>query len=207
MTRFFHTIALVACLASASSIAMAASSTDLTVKGTITPSACAPLISGGGTIDFGKMAVKDLNAAQYTSLPNQSLQLSVRCEAPTFFTLTTVDNRAGSSANHHFWHGLGMTAQGEKLGGAAFHLYAPVADGVAVRAITSLDGGLTWLPTSLLTHNMLTAFAMGNHLVPIAVQAFDAEIRLYTYIAPSDGLTLTDEVPVDGHATVQVNYL
>ncbi len=140
--HFLRTIPLVACLAGASSIAMAASNTDLTVKGSITPSACAPLISGGGMIDFGKLAVKDLNAEQYTSLPNQSIQLSVRCEAPTFFTLTTIDNRAGSSANHDFWHGLGITPEGEKLGGTAFHLYAPVADGVAVRTITSQDGGV-----------------------------------------------------------------
>ncbi|NNA65059.1 DUF1120 domain-containing protein [Pseudomonas gessardii] len=202
-----NAIPLAVLLLAASPLALAASTTDLSVKGSITPSACAPLISGGGTIDFGKMAAKDLQAEQYTSLPGQSLQLSVRCEAPTFFTLTTVDNRAGSSANHAFWHGLGLTAEGEKLGGAAFHLYAPVADGVAVRTITSVDGGMTWLPTSLLTHTMLTAIARGNQLVPIAVRDFDAQIRLYTHIAPADSLTLTDEVPVDGHATVQVTYL
>ncbi|MCU1782572.1 DUF1120 domain-containing protein [Pseudomonas sp. 13B_2.1_Bac1] len=204
--HFLHAMPLVACLFS-TPIALAASSTDLAVKGTITPSACAPLISGGGTVDFGKMAAKDLNAEQFTSLSNQSMQLSVRCEAPTFFTLNTVDNRAGSSANHPEWHGLGMTAQGEKLGGSAFHLYTPVADGVAVRTITSGDGGVTWSPTSMLNHTVLTAIAMGNQLVPIAVRDFDAEIRLYTHIAPSSSLTLTDEVPVDGHATVQVNYL
>ncbi|MCP1467452.1 DUF1120 domain-containing protein [Pseudomonas sp. S3E17] len=205
--HFAHAIPLTALLLAASPLTLAASTTDLAVKGTITPSACAPLIGGGGTIDFGKMAAKDLETDQYTSLPHQSLQLSVRCEAPTFFTLTTVDNRAGSSANHANWHGLGMTSDGEKLGGAAFHLYAPVADGVAVRTITSVDGGVTWVPTSMLTHTMLTAIAVGNRLVPIAVQDFDAQIRLYTHIAPASSLTLTDEVPVDGHATVQVNYL
>lgn len=205
--HFSTAIPLAVLWLAASPLALAASSTDLAVKGTITPSACAPLISGGGMVDYGKMTARDLQAEQYTALPSQSMQLSVRCEAPTFFTLTTVDNRAGSSANHASWHGLGMTAEGEKLGGAAFHLYAPVADGVAVRTITSVDGGVTWLPTSLLTHNMLTAVALGNQLVPIAVRDFDAQIRLYTHIAPADGLTLTDEVPVDGHATVQVTYL
>jgi len=200
-------IPLAVLLLAASPWALAASSTDLAVKGTITPSACAPLISGGGTVDFGKMAAKDLNAEQHTPLPNQSMQLSVRCEAPTFFTLNTIDNRAGSSANHPYSHGLGMTAQGEKLGGASFHLYTPVADGVAARTITSLDGGVTWAPTTMLNHSVLTAVAMGSQLVPIAVRDFDAEIRLYTQIAPASGLTLTDEVPVDGHATVQVNYL
>ncbi|CAM3260105.1 Protein of unknown function [Pseudomonas gessardii] len=205
--HFLHAVTLGACLFGTSSIALAASSTDLTVRGHITPNACAPVMSGGGTIDFGKLAAKDLEAEQYTALPNQTIQLSVHCEAPTFFTLTTVDNRAGSSANHAFWHGLGLTAEGEKLGGAAFHLYAPMADGVAVRTITSADGGVTWLPTSLLTHTMLTAIARGTQLVPIAVQDFAAEIRLFAHIAPANDLTLTDEIPVDGHATVQVNYL
>ena len=139
--------------------AFAASNTDLSVRGSITPSACSPLISGGGMVDFGKMSAKSLNAEQHTSLPNQSMQLSVRCEAPTFFTLSTIDNRAGTSANHDRWHGLGMTPNDEKLGGSAFHLYTPVADGVAVRMITSVDGGVTWRPANELNHLWLTTVA------------------------------------------------
>lgn len=64
--------------------AFAASTSDLSVKGSITPSACEPLISGGGVVDFGKMSVGSLNADQFTALPNQSLHLSVRCEGSTF---------------------------------------------------------------------------------------------------------------------------
>ncbi|WP_411390072.1 DUF1120 domain-containing protein [Pseudomonas sp. MPB23] len=187
--------------------AFAASTTDLSVRGSITPSACAPLISGGGVVDFGKMSVNSLNADQHTALPNQSMQLSVRCEAPTFFTLNTIDNRSGSSANHDRWHGLGMTPNDEKLGGSAFHLYNSVADGAAVRVIVSDDGGVSWEPANELNHLWLTAFARINQLDPIAVQDFDAEIRLFTHIAPADNLTLVDEVPVDGHATVQLKYL
>jgi hypothetical protein len=187
--------------------AFAASSTDMTVKGVIVPSACEPLISGGGVVDFGKMSAKELSADQPTTLPGQTMQLSVRCEGPTFFTLNTIDNRSGSSANHADWHGLGMTSEGEKLGGSAFHLHTPMADGVPAHTITSTDGGATWQINSMLSHTMLTAVAMGEGRVPIAVSSFDAEIRLHTHIAPANSLTLTDEVPVDGHATVQVNYL
>lgn len=61
----------------------AASSQDLTVKGVITPSACAPVVSGGGTVDFGKVSVRDLNADTYTDLPRETMLLSVRCEGPT----------------------------------------------------------------------------------------------------------------------------
>ncbi|MBT2372110.1 DUF1120 domain-containing protein [Pseudomonas fluorescens] len=187
--------------------AFAASSTDLAVKGLIIPNACEPLISSGGIVDFGKMSAKELSADQPTTLPGQTIQLSVRCEGPTFFTLNTIDNRSGTSANHANWHGLGMTSEGEKLGGSAFHLYTPMADGVPVHTITSTDGGATWKVDSMLSHSMLTAVAMTDGLVPIAVSSFDAEIRLRTHIAPASGLTLTDEVPVDGHATVQVKYL
>lgn len=65
-------------------VVFASSNTDLSVSGTITPSACAPLISDGGMVDFGKMSAKSLNADQHTSLPNQSMHVSVRCEGPTF---------------------------------------------------------------------------------------------------------------------------
>ncbi|MCP2054889.1 UNVERIFIED_ORG: type 1 fimbria pilin [Pseudomonas fluorescens] len=35
--------------------AFAASNTELLVQGIITPSACAPVVSGGGNVDFGKV--------------------------------------------------------------------------------------------------------------------------------------------------------
>ena len=205
--HFSTAIPLAVLWLAASPLALAASSTDLAVKGTITPSACAPLISGGGMVDYGKMAARDLQAEQYTALPSQSMQLSVRCEAPTFFTLTTVDNRAGSSANHASWHGLGMTPHDEKLGGVAFRVRNPVADGAVVRMVISSDG-VTWNPSDILSYAFKSAVASDSgQLAPIAVKDFNADLRLFTRVAPADELTLIDEVPIDGHVTVQLNYL
>jgi len=100
-----------------------------------------------------------------------------------------------------------MTPNDEKVGDAGLGLYVPVADGVPVRTITSRDGGVTWMPSAMLSHTLLTAVANNDGVMPIAIEELDAEIRLITHIAPANGLTLTDEVPIDGHATVQVNYL
>lgn len=207
--HFPSAVSLIAGLICTSSMAFAASNVDLTVKGSITPNACEPAISSGGVIEFGKLSAKELNPDQHTVLPRQTLNLSVRCEGATFFTLNTVDNRHGSSANHDHWHGLGMTPEGEKLGGAGFFLYNPVADGIAVGTIVSNDGGATWHPATLLSHSTLTAISssQGSNLTPIAVRNFDADLTLSTHIAPANNLTLIDEVPLDGHATVQVNYL
>lgn len=185
----------------------AASSTDLSLRGAIIPNACEPMISGGGTVDYGKMSAKALDPERPTSLPRQSMQMSVRCEGPTFFTLTTFDNRSGSSAIHDDRHGLGMTPNDEKLGSVGFSLSNPIADMTAVRMILSEDGGATWHPGAVLGHQFLTAIAVGNVLTPIAVKDFDAELVLFTQIAHANSLTLTDEVPLDGHATVQLNYL
>ena len=75
--------------------ALAASSTDLTVTGIITPSACTPTLSGGGIVDHGKFSAKDLNQTSKLT-PSQTLKLSVNCERQlTVFALTRIDNRAG----------------------------------------------------------------------------------------------------------------
>ena len=69
----------------ASSNVHAASSVDLRVTGSITPSACVPQLSSGGLIDYGKISVKDLRWDKV--MPVQRLQLSVNCDAATFFAI------------------------------------------------------------------------------------------------------------------------
>ena len=200
-------IPLVALLFATASLSVAASDTELVIKGAITPSACEPMISGEGLIDFGKMSVKQLNTDAYTSLPRETLDFQVLCEGPTFFTFNTIDNRSGTSAHNEGYHGLGMTPNGEKLGGAGFGIYQLVADNVSRRPIISTDGGMTWQRASLVSPQVLTAVATDGELAPIAVQVLKAQLSLFTHIAPSRSLTLIDEVPLDGNATVQVNYL
>ncbi|MHA6577529.1 DUF1120 domain-containing protein [Pseudomonas yamanorum] len=186
----------------------AASSTDLAVKGTITPNACDPTISGGGVVDYGKMTAKDLSADKPTSLPRQTLQLRIECNQKTLLAFSTIDNRAGTSAINENWHGLGMTPDDEKLGSTGFGLYNAVADDAPAKTLVSSDGGITWRPSVFLGHTSLTAIgAAGNSLVPIAVTRFTADLSLYTMIDGADRLTVLDEIPLDGHATLQMKYL
>lgn len=187
---------------------LAASRADFAVTGIITPSACDPTLSGGGVVDYGKMPAKALSADLPTSLAPQTMQLEILCEAPTFLAMTTFDNRAGTSAINRNWHGLGTTANNEKLGSAGFGLYNAVADGVAAQIITSTDGGASWRPSVLLGPHLQTSVAAaGTVYTPIAVTRFTADLRLYTMIDGTDRLTVLDEVPLDGNATVQLKYL
>lgn len=186
----------------------AASSADLSVTGTITPSSCTPTLSNGGVVDHGKMTAKDLETVMPTSLAPAELRLEVHCEGETFFTLTTVDNRAGTSAINPAFHGLGMTAEKEKLGSVAFALFDPVADEASVNVITSRNGGVNWSINPYLGHEALTSFAaIGGPNTPIALRDLSARLRTFAIIVPSSDLTLLDEVPIDGQATLQLKYL
>ena len=187
--------------------AFAASSTDLTVQGTITPNGCEPMLSGGGVVDFGKMAAKALNPDSPTELPRVELQLSIQCNAPTLLAFNTIDNRRGTSAIHDHWHGLGLTPDGEMLGSTGLGLYEAMADGVPARTLNSEDGGVTWIPSAFLGHSMLSAIGLGTNYTPIAVTRFTSQLRLYTYINHGDRLTVMDEIPLDGHVTLQMKYL
>ncbi|WP_421524208.1 DUF1120 domain-containing protein [Pseudomonas yamanorum] len=187
---------------------LAASSADFAVTGTITPNACEPMLSSGGVVDYGKMTAKELSADRPTSLPWQTMQLEILCEAPTFIGLSTIDNRSGTSAINDYWHGLGLTSEDEKVGSTAFGLFNPVADGASVKTINSTDGGTTWLPSIYLGHYTQTSVAAaGSANTPIAVRHFSADLRVYTMVNSTDRLTVLDEVPLDGHATVELKYL
>lgn len=202
-----HKPALALLLAALAPGAFAASSTDVNLSGTITPSACAPVLSNGGVIDHGKMTAKDLQPNKPTLLNPAEMRLEVQCEGETFFTLTTVDNRAGTAAINPRHHGLGLTPEKQKLGNVAFTLFDPIADDNPVKVITSANGGANWAATPYLGHEALTSFAsLNGPNTPIALKQLNARLRAFTVIVPATDLTLLDEVPIDGQATLQLKY-
>ena len=189
--------------------AMAASSIDLSVKGSITPSACTPSLSSSGTVDYGKLSAKDLNADTITRLPPKFLELKVDCDAATLFALKGNDNRAGSaseSAPNNF--GLGLINGDEKLG--SFHLKfdSAVADDVPSRFITSYDGGTTWYPGPGGSMWVGAAVAVAyRSIAPMRVKVLTGKMEITSFIERTNRLTLTEEVPIDGSVALTVMYL
>ncbi|MCU1760547.1 DUF1120 domain-containing protein [Pseudomonas sp. 14P_8.1_Bac3] len=205
MNKTFNAL-FAALLLAGSASAFAASSVDLTVKGTITPSACEPTLSAGGLVDYGKISAKDLNADKPTHLGHQYLQFTLICDAPTPVAIRAQDNRAGSSSESGGYFGLGMINTDEKLGAMTLMLQSPVADGVTVSTIGSLDNGSTWAnERSLWTDNIVAAAVPGT-LTPIMLQQFNADLRISPQIAPANQLTLTNEAAIDGSVTLSVVY-
>jgi hypothetical protein len=187
-----------------------ASSTDLTVTGIITPDACTPTLSGGGIVDFGKIAAKSLNLTTPTRLEDKTVQLTVSCDAPTRFAVIPLDNREGSAIGSGTF-GLGLINGTQKLGRYYLQFVNHVAD-VPSTILTTLDDGVTWTrlwddDPAVPKRKVALGSAGGSGWAPHHVQDTVMDIMLNTAIARADGLTLTDEVQIDGSATLQIDYL
>jgi len=205
MKKYFVALSTTA-LISLAPFALAASSTDLTVTGTITPSACTPSLSSGGVVDLGKILVKNLNPTTYTLVNTTSMQLSVACESAVSFALISKDNRPNTSFNNKGF-GLGETDAGERLGAFAPLVRSVVADGVTARAIESLDDGATWVQGGYMSPDRITSVSAVGELVPMPAQDLLMNVHVQTWIARADSLTLTNDVTIDGSATFEMKYL
>lgn len=188
--------------------AFAASTVDLTVKGLITPSACTPSLSSGGVIDHGKVSAKDLQTDKSTLIGTHTLTMGVSCDAATLIALHAIDNRSGSSTDPN-GYGLGLINSDQKLG--YFQLVlgdSPVADNVVVQNIASLDNGETWFSEKFWDAGLyMSVAAMNDDSQPVPIKELTTDLNVYTVIARTDSLDLSNEVPIDGSATVEVKYL
>ena len=189
-----------------SATAFAASSVDLTVKGLIVPSACTPSLSGGGVIDHGKVSAKDLNPDRGTAIGLHTLSMSVNCDAPIQFALHPIDNRAASGIATDF--GLGFINETQKLGHFSLTWRGMVADGVTVQSIASMDQGNTWYAERFWEPSMyMAAASMDDDTQPLPIKDLSVDLEVLTIINRTDGLDLSNEVTIDGSATLEVKYL
>ncbi|UVJ45132.1 DUF1120 domain-containing protein [Pseudomonas sp. LS1212] len=196
-------------------VAFAQSTTDLTVTGTITPAACTPSLSGGGSFEFGRISAQDLKQDAQTMFKSSLRQMSVVCDAPTRFALRAVDGRAGTdiSPNEESF-GVGLNGT-EKIGRYLLRTNNYTADGnSSTTLLESWNGGSAWsLYGSTYAHIPNTNFpwlvgvSVDGGMEPSAIGMLTADFQIYMHIAPAKDLTLTDAVPIDGASTLEVVYL
>ncbi len=188
-------------------LAFAASTTELTVKGLITPSACNIALSSGGIIDHGKISSSDLNQTGHTIIGDDTLSLSVNCDAAIAFALKAIDNQAGSSISNTYF-GLGLINGDQKLGHYNVTLRNPIADNVPVQTIASYDQGVTWYTEKFMDPGLyMSVGALDDDTQPLPTQELLLDLEVQTIINRADGLGLDDEILIDGSATIEVMYL
>ena len=185
----------------------AASTVDLAVKGLIIPSACTPSLSSGGIIDHGKISAKDLRPDNPTLIGTHTMTVAVLCDGAIPFALNSIDNRADSSMMREIY-GLGFINGTQKLGWFQLTLQNAVADGVQMKTIASADGGNTWYDEKSWEPGVYMSVAdSAGGTQPTPVKELVAQMTVDTTIARTDSLDLSNEVTLDGSATLEVKYL
>lgn len=199
------------------STALAASTTDLSLQGLITPTACTPLLSSGGVIDYGKISQQDLNLDRGTRLPARTLVLTLGCDGLSRFALRMGDNRDGTATvNSEIYYGLGLDGSGNKIGlySMTFDPAQTSADAMApVYGTESTTGGVAWRTAN---RNRIDIGASsylgftdseGSTAGPAAIQTLSSTVTVQTVINAKQNLDLSRDVLLDGSATLEVVYL
>lgn len=156
-----------------------------------------------------KISAKDLSATDQTLLPASTLQMVVNCDAQTLFALKGIENSVGSTNPNGF--GLGLINGNQPLGHYTLELLNASADTAAATTLKSVDDGKTWDAMGGDVWSTLNLASFGNqsggNWAPIPIKDLAADLKVSTLIAPASELDLTNEVPIDGSATLEVKYL
>lgn len=214
----FNKALLGALVMSATASAFAGNTADLTVTGVIAPVACTPSFVGGGTVDYGKISARELDPTKDTVLAEKHMSYVISCDAPVAMATRWTDARAATKggSTYGFDFGLGEAA-GKKIG--AFKLsednYSLKADGSAASLMVSKDGGKTWAdkgvnrdfktPGSQQLAAYSSYFLPGK--TPKPFKTVSGTVNITALIAPSANLDLSEEIKLDGLATMEVVYL
>lgn len=209
---------VVTCAMLAPVMANAAVTADLKLIGKIVPAACAPVFTGGATIDYGNIAASTLSPTEQTLLPEKTTKISVTCAAPVKFAIGLTDERRASAvttlntiaaytADMKF--GLGTAGNGAKIGAYSLQISNEVPDTGTTQRLFSDNGGSTWsVFGGALAVNRIIGFASSSTATaPGAHTSITFDVRVVAALDKTANLPITSQLNIDGLSTFEVKYL
>ncbi|MDL2187901.1 DUF1120 domain-containing protein [Pseudomonas sp. ChxA] len=196
---------------------MAASSVDLAVTGIITPSACTPTLSNNGVVDYGKISIQEFPDQGYMVLPQAIVQLEVNCNAPMLMAVKITDNRVGTAIPQYSGDpgfsrfGLGMASGDVKIGWYQLKMANATADGVPGSSIEAVRPAGPWLDAynAVWQQGWLRTIkdASSADVTPLPMTTFAVQVLIDTSLGLKKDLPVTEEILIDGSATMEVIYI
>ena len=201
---------------------------SLTVTGSISPTACQITLSDNGTFDYGTISGGSLNQSDFTvPFPNtsKSIDLTITCNPKSKVGIATFDTQKTTivpgaigkligGQTDDWAYGLG-TAGGKNIG--VYYMFFDqtkfVADTVSVRTLISNDKGQTWADngsTGITADGKWLAWGpSGNGVAatPLAFSSLTGKISVNIALNKASELPLTAPIPLNGSATLQLQYL
>lgn len=210
-------LTLAAALLAASASASADESATLEVTGTITPPPCTIVLGNGGKVDFGTIASEELGAEDPTKLTAKTLSLNVTCPGATKFAISATDQNssslvedavtvAKSGATKDQAFGLG-SEDGQKVGAYVISLTGATADSTSTSMVSRSDASATWSAASLLAPGATRQTGWGSGTDVASVSKAEVTLSVDAAIAALDDLTLSEDITIQGSATIELHLL
>ena len=203
--------------------AQAADTAELKVKGVIRPSACTPAFTGTNVVDYGTIAAKSLSATAPTALAEKTIAFTVTCDAATKVAVRAIDNKASTvvaglmtaiNSNLTDKHAYGLGAAGGKNIGA-YSVRSIVgsftADGATPDVVADAANNGTWAKSTYGRFNAdgtnRQAFAASGSTTPGSYKTMSGNLGVTAVLDKGANLPLTQNIDLDGSATIEVQYL
>ena len=203
MKKYFAALTTTA-LISVAPFALAGPTTELTVRGVITPAACTPILSTGA-IELGSISYNQLKQDQNTLVGEHDIKLTLNCDGSTGFAINSIDNGEGALVDEAF--GLGLTSEGKPVGFFLPLIQKITADTVEVDPIESNDDGSNWDKTDAAKAGYWFSAATTGSTTPIDAQVVTVDFKVVSYIVRADELKMDGDLDINGSATFEVMYL
>jgi len=178
--------------------------TDLSVTGRIQSGACSLALGNGGTVDLGTFLRKDLKESDETWL-FRDVTLAIDCQTPAKVAVKAINNR---ETVNNFGYGLGPTSSKSRF---LLVQQDRFGDGKPLLHLRSVDGGQSWdffKGASMMTPSSLSAWAAeGETLLPQAFRTIRSKLQLDIFLPAIRDLDLSQEINLDGSATLELIYL
>jgi len=203
--------------------AQAADTAELKVKGVIRPSACTPSFTGTNVVDYGTISAKGLSATAANVLAEKTIAFTVTCDAATKVAVRAIDNKASTvvaglmtaiSLNLDDKNAYGLGAAGGKNIGAYSVRVIPnsfTADGATADVIYDNANNGTWAksPSGHFKADGTSrkSFAATGTTTPSAYKTMSGNLGVTAVLDKGANLPLTQNIDLDGSATIEVQYL
>ena len=212
-----------------SATAHADSTAVLKLKGVLTNNACTPTLSDGAVVDFGTKYISTLSATADNQLGYKDISLTINCSAATKVAWSITDDHADSMkkmtidnatfTGGQVWsstnqYGVGKTAGGVNIGAYSVGMNSSVTvDGNARALGYSGVEAPAWAPANTesarITHSdgsvQYSVIGSDTQLIPFMNAVFPLRVALA--VQKTDTLAITDDIPIDGQATITLHYL
>ena len=204
--------------------AQAADTAELKVKGVIRPSACTPAFTGTNVVDYGTIAAKNLNKATPTPLAEKTIAFTVTCDAATKVAVRTIDNKASTvvaglmtaintNLTDKHAYGLGTAAGGQKIGAYSVRsiIGSFTADGATPDIVFDASNNGTWAKSTYGRFNAdgtgRQSFASTGSTTLGSYKTMSGNFGVTAVLDKSDSLPTSQNIDLDGSATIEVQYL